>query len=202
MFKRRVEDSGKNTMFQFAFKIFFVHIVNIIVMVIAAVILNGIANLGLELSAETTSGIVTIVCMVLYIAMTYVEGWRRGERDHNLVLYNHMDYNRFRGLIAGAISQIPGFVCAIATIFPGVDFSVERLGRYFYINFNYMFTSLDRAIAAGTVSGFAYHICYFIPAILAPVIVGVSYHLGYKQVRILDRLVWSNPKNGKRENLR
>ena len=200
MFKRRVEDSGKNTMFQFAFKIFFIHIVNIIVMVIAAVILNSIANLGLEISAAATSGIVTVICMALYVSMAYVEGWRRGERDRNLVLYKHMEYNRFRGLIAGALSQIPGLVCAVVAFFPEKGASAERLARYFYMNFNYMFTSLDAAGSA--VSGFVYHICYFIPAILAPIIVGISYHLGYKQIRVLDRLMWRTPKDGKRENLR
>ena len=201
MFKRKVEDSGKNTMFQFAFKIFFIHIVNVLVMLIVAVILNSIANLGLELSAAATSGIITVVCLVLYIAMAYVEGWRRGERDRNLVLFKHMDYNRVRGLIAGAVSQIPGIVCAIVALFPGDNASAaERLGRYFYLNLNYLFTSLDAAGSA--VSGFVYHSCYFIPALLAPIIVGLAYHLGYKQLRILDKLIWRTPKNGKRENLR
>ena len=201
MFKRKVEDSGKNTMFQFAFKIFFIHIVNVMVMLIVAVILNSVANLGIELSAAATSGIITLVCLVLYVAMAYVEGWRRGERDRNLVLFKHMDYNRFRGLIAGAISQIPGVVCAIFALFPGDNAAAaERLGRYFYLNCNYMFTSLDAA--GSSVSGFVYHICYFIPALLAPIIVGIAYHLGYKQLRVLDKLMWRTPKNGKRENLR
>lgn len=200
MFKRKVEDSGKNTMFQFAFKIFYIHIVNIIVMVIVAVILNSIGNMGLEISAAATSGIITIICMVIFVAMSYVEGWRRGERDRNLVLYKHMEYNRYRGLIAGALSQIPGIVCAVIAIFPEVGTSAERLARYFYMNFNYLFTSLDAA--GSTISGFIYYICYFIPAVLAPIIVGLSYNLGYKQIRILDRLVWRTPKDGKRENLR
>lgn len=202
MFKRKVEDSGKNTMFQFAFKIFFVHIINIIIMVIVGLILQSISNLGLTISSSATSAIITVICMILYIAMTYVEAWRRGERDHNLVTYKHMEYNKFRGLIAGVLSQIPGIVCAVAILFPGVDFSVERLGRYFYMNFNYLFTSLDGMSAAGAVSAFVYHLCYFLPALLAPVIVGAAYILGYKQIRVLDRLVWRKPKNGQRTNLR
>ena len=202
MFKRKVEDSGKNTMFQFAFKIFFIHIVNIIVMLVVGMLLQSIGDLGLEIGSAATSAIITVICMGLYLVMTYLEGWRRGERDHNLVLFKHMEYNKFRGLIAGALSQIPGLICAIAIIIPSVDFTVERLGRYFYMNFNYMFVALDSAAAAGTVSGFVYHLCYFIPIIIAPVIVGVSYNLGYNQVRVLDRLVWRKPKDGKRENLR
>jgi len=201
MFKRKVEDSGKNSMFQFAFKIFFVHIVNIIVMLVVGMLLQSIVGLGLEIGSTATSAIITTICMILYLTMTYLEGWRRGERDHNLVLFKHMEYNKFRGLIAGALSQIPGVICAVAIIIPSVGFSVERLGRYFYMNFNYMFITLDGAVTAGTVSAFVYHLCYFIPAIIAPLIVGISYNLGYKQFRVLDRLVWRKP-DGKRENLR
>lgn len=201
MFKRKVEDSGKNTMFQFAFKIFFIHIVNIIVMLVIGMLLQSLGDLGIEVSSSATSAIITVICMALYLIMTYLEGWRRGERDHNLVLFKHMEHNRFRGLIAGALSQIPGLLCAIIIIFPAADFSIERLGRYFYMNFNYMFVALDGAAAAGTVSAFVYHLCYFIPALIAPLMVGVSYHLGYNQIRVLDRLVWKKP-NGKRENLR
>ena len=202
MFKRKVEDSGKNTMFQFAFKIFFVHIINIIVMIVIGLLIQSIGDLGLVISNSATSAIITVVCMALYLVMTYIEGWRRGERDHNLVLYKHMEYNKYRGLIAGALSQIPGVVCAIVIIFPNVSFSVERLGRYFYLNFNYMFTSLDAMTASGAVSGFLYHFCYFIPALIAPAVVGIAYHLGYKQLRVLDRLIWRKPDANKRRNLR
>lgn len=202
MFKRKVEDSGKNTMFQFAFKIFFIHIINIIVMLVIGLILQSTADLGLEISSETTSLIITLICMVLYLVMAYIEAWRRGERDHNLVLFNHMEYNKFRGLIAGVLSQIPGIACAIAIIVPSVDFSIERLGRFFYMNFNYMFVALDSSAASGSVSAFIYHLCYFLPALVAPVLVGVAYVLGYKQIRVLDRIVWRKHENGKRENLR
>lgn len=201
MFKRKVEDSGKNTMFQFAFKIFFVHIVNIIVMLVVGMLLQSIGDLGLVISGTTMSAIITIICMALYLVMIYLEGWRRGERDHNQVLFKHMEYNKFRGLIAGALSQIPGIVCAVAILFPSVDFTIERLGRYFYMNFNYMFVALDSMSAAGTVSAFVYHLCYFIPALIAPIVVGIAYHLGYRQIRVLDRLMWKK-NSGKRENLR
>ena len=171
-------------------------------MLIIGMLLQSICELGLVISSATTSAIITAVCMILYLIMTYLEGWRRGERDHNLVLFKHMEYNKFRGLIAGALSQIPGIVCAIAIIIPSVDFSVERLGRYFYLNFNYMFTVLDNMSAAGTISCFLYHLCYFSPALVAPIVVGRAYQLGYKQIRVLDRLVWRKLKDGKREKLR
>lgn len=202
MFKRKVEDSGKNTMFQFAFKIFFIHIVNIIVMLVIGMLLQSLGDLGINVSPALTSGIITVICMALYLAMTYLEGWRRGERDHNLVLFKHMEYNKFRGLIAGALSQIPGIVCAIIIIFPSASFSVERLGRYFYMNFNYMFICLDGLSASGGVSGLVYHLCYFLPALIAPIVVGASYVLGYNQIRVLDRLMWKKPKEGKNVNLR
>ncbi len=202
MFKRRVEDSGRSSMFQFSFKIFFVHIVNIIVMLIVGMLITNLDYFGINVSEQATSIIISAVCMILYIVMTYVEGWRRGERDYNLVLYNHMEYNRFRGLVAGALSQLPGIILAIVIIFPKTDFTVERYARYFYMNFNYLFVALETGMENGTVSSFVYHLCYFLPALLAPLVVGLAYHLGYKRLRIVDKLVWSKPKASKKDNPR
>ena len=202
MFKRRVEDSGRSSMFQFSFKIFFVHIVNIIVMFIVGMLITNLDYFGIEVSGQALSIIISAVCMILYIAMAYVEGWRRGERDYNLVLYKHMEYNRFRGLIAGALSQLPGIILAIVIIFPKTDLALEHYARYFYVNFNYLFLVLDAGKEAGTVSAFVYHLCYFLPALIAPLVVGLAYHLGYRRLRIVDKLVWSKPKASKKDNPR
>lgn len=202
MFKRKVEDSGKNTLFQFAFRIFFVHIVNIIVMLVVGMLVQNLDSLGLSVSAGATSLIVTIVCMALYLVMTYLEGWRRGERDYNLVLYKHMEYQKFRGLFAGLISQIPAVICAIVMIFPSASFKFTSFVRYFYMNFNYLFVTLDSLNAGGNLSAFVYYLCHFLPAILAPVLVGVAYQLGYKRFRVLDKVMWVKPDDKKRRNLR
>lgn len=202
MFKRKTNDSGRNSMFQFAFRIFFVHIINIIVFLILGMLIVNLDNIGVELSDISTSAIITAVCMVLYIVMVYLECWRRGERDYNLVLYKHMEYNKLRGLYAGLISQIPALVGAILIIIPSTSYTIVRLVRYFYMNFNVLFVYADELLESGELSRVVYHILHFVPAILAPVIGLLAYNLGYKRFRIIDHLVWKKSDGKKRENLR
>ena len=197
MFKRRAEESGKSSMFRFAFSIFYVHIINIIIMLVLGMLLNNLDLVGITVSDWVFTAAVSIVCMLRYLIMTYIEGWRRGERDYNLVLYGHMEYNKFRGIIAGALAQIPGVLCAIILLFPSESAVAMRFSRFFYANFNFLFVMMD----AGSFSYALTKVMYFVPALLAPVVVGISYHLGYARIRLSDKIIWRKPGEG-RANLR
>ena len=48
MFKRRVEESGKTTIFRFAFRIFFAHIVNVLITLIVYVLVENLQLIGIE----------------------------------------------------------------------------------------------------------------------------------------------------------
>lgn len=203
MFKRRAEDSGRNNLFQFAFKIFFVHIINIIVFLIVAMLLVNGKSIGIVLSDEATIMIITIICLVIYLVLSYLEGWRRGERDHNLVLYGHMKEQKNRGFLAGLISQIPGLICAVILLFPSASFETARLARYFYIHCNAFLVYMDDQLAAGAISDIVWSLSYFLPAVIPVVVVGLAYRLGYKSFRVLDKLMFRKPTGDKkRDNLR
>ncbi len=201
MFKRRAEDSGKNNLFQFAFKIFFVHIINIIVFLIVGMLLVNGKSIGIVVGDEATVLIITLICLAIYLVLSYLEGWRRGERDHNLVLYGHMKEQKNRGFLAGLVSQIPGLICAVILLFPSASFNVARLARYFYIHCNAFLVSVDDMLAAGSIPDILWSLCYFLPAVIPVVVVGIAYRLGYRSFRILDKLMWKKP-DGKRENIR
>ena len=49
MFKRKVEDSGKCPVWRFAFRIFYAHIANVLIMLVAAMLVE---NLGLVSRTE------------------------------------------------------------------------------------------------------------------------------------------------------
>ncbi len=197
MFKRRAEEAGKSSMFRFTFSIFYVHILNIIIMIVLGMLLINLDLIGITASDGLITTVISIVCMLLYLIMTYLEGWRRGERDYNLVLYGHMEYNKIRGLIAGALSQIPGVLCAIILLFSSESSVAMRFSRFFYANFNFLFALMDE----GAFSYALTKVLYFVPALLAPLVVGISYRLGYARLRLSDKIIWRKPGEG-RENLR
>ena len=198
MFKRRVEHSGKSTVFQFAFKIFFLHILNVPIMLVLTVLMINLDSIGIQVSNNTISATITLVCFLFYILFTYIESWRTGERDHNLVLYNRIKYNRFKALYAALISQIPGILLSLVLLIPvfgeKITADATRYARYFYLNFNYPIILLD--------DGYKVKFAYLIPVLFAVVPAVLGYFFGYKGKRILDKLMFIKPVDEKRKNLR
>ena len=87
MFKRRVEDSGKCPVWRFAFRIFYAHIANVLIMLVAAMLVENLGLLHIQVSDGVTPVVVTIVCFLFYVVYIYVQSWRVGQRDQNLILY-------------------------------------------------------------------------------------------------------------------
>jgi hypothetical protein len=197
MFKRRVENSGKSTVFQYAFKIFFLHILNVPIMLVLTVLMINLDSIGIQVSDMSISAVVTLVCFLFYILFLYIESWRTGERDHNLVMYNRIKYNKYKALSAALISQIPGILLSIVLLVPifGAEAASDatRYARYFYLNFNYPIILLDDI--------HNFKLVYLIPVVFAVVPAVFGYFLGYRGKRILDRIMFLKPGD-QRRNLR
>lgn len=192
MFKRRVEDSGKSTVGGFAFKIFFVHILNVPIMLVLALLIVNLKSIGIVIPENTVQFIIFIFCFVFYVLFVYIESWRTGERDHNLVLFDRIKYNKFKALYASAVSQIPGVVLSVLLLITG-SFNMQKFARYFYLNFIYPITVLDT-------EPYNMKTVYFIPVLLAVIPAVLGYFLGYRGIRILDRLMFKKTEdNGKKK---
>ena len=113
MFKRRVEDSGKCPVWRFAFRIFYAHIANVLIMLVAAMLVENLGLLHIQVSDGVTPVVVTIVCFLFYVVYIYVQSWRVGQRDQNLILYKRETKQPLKGLYAALLSQLPGIILAI-----------------------------------------------------------------------------------------
>jgi hypothetical protein len=178
----------------FAFKIFFVHILNVPIMLVLAMLMVNIKSLGIEIPEDTIQLIIFLFCFVFYVLFVYIEAWRTGERDHNLVLYSRIKYNKFKALYASAVSQIPGFVLSVLLLITG-SFNMQKFARYFYLNFIYHISYFDA-------EPYNMKIVYFIPILFAVIPAVLGYFLGYSGIRILDRLMFVNTGNRDKKDLR
>ena len=104
MFKRKENDMSSTSVYKLGFKIFFVHVINVIVMIVAGMLLENLQFIGLSTSPMATPIVVTAVCFIVYAVLVYLEGWHTGLRDNNLVTYKHIEYNKFKPHIAAAFS--------------------------------------------------------------------------------------------------
>lgn len=193
MFKRKAEDSGKSTVTSFAFKIFFLHILNVPIMLVLLALMSNLNSLGLNISGNFINIIVTAICFLFYIICLYIEAWRTGERDYNLVLYDRIEYNKLKPLLAALISQIPGFILALLMQFPVAG--AQKFARYFYLNFIYPIIVLDA-------EPYYLSAIYFLPILFAIVPAILGYFLGYRGIRLLDMLIFVKDRDKKRRDLR
>lgn len=192
LFKRNWEkESGKSTIARLAFKVFYVHIMAIIIFVVINLLLYALENL---LKTELTSKswvliLINVICLAFYLLDVYVESWRTGARDLNLVNYQHIKYNPSKPLIAGFIAQILGLIAAVVALFDGLAASdlARRFLTFFYLNFLYPVSQANK--------GEASKIMYFIPILIGPVVCTIAYHLGYREIRLLDKIMYKKPEN-------
>ena len=185
MFKRKVEDSGKTTVFRFACRIFYIHVMNVLITLVIYLLIEGLKQLGVEDPPESLYQVsVTVVCFAVYLIYVYIHSWRIGQRDYNLVLYNHITYNKWKPLIAAACSQIPGLILAVLTLIP----STREFGRSVFSAFYFY--------AAWLLARFKdrFALIYFVPLLLPLILAPGAYHMGYRGIYLANKVVYKMPK--------
>ena len=187
MFKRRVEDSGKTTIFRFAFRIFFAHIVNVLITLIVYVLVENLQLIGIEPGEGLHSVSVTIACFLFYVVFVYIHSWRIGQRDYNQVLYGHITYQKWKPLIAAVVSQIPGLVFAILSLIPDVREIGRQGASIFYFYFSWFLARFKDPFPA----------IYFLPCLLPLSLAAAAYHLGYRGIYLQNKVVYNLPKEEK-----
>lgn len=189
MFKRKVEDSGKCPVWRFAFRIFYAHIANVIIMLVAAMLVENLSLISIRVSDGVTPVVVTIVCFLFYVVYVYIQSWRVGQRDLNLILYKRETRQPLKALFAALLSQLPGIILAVALQFPTTGFSFVKYARYFNLHFNWFLLNYGE-----TQPGL-----YFVPLVIAPIVASFAYWLGNKGTFLADKLVY-RAADGKGKN--
>lgn len=172
---KKRDNKMKSTLFQFVFKIVLAHLSAIAAYLFLMVIFSPILD-------ETLVYIlVTVISTVLYTMLCYVEAWRTGERDINLVKYGHITENKRKGLIAGLICTIPGFVLAVLIQTPLDAGMLNLLYKWIYIHLCYVVNIIEDRSA----------LIYFLPIVISPIVSHLAYLLGYKGIRLWDKIIYA-----------
>ena len=184
--KNRDNDPAKNTLFSFSFHIFYAHIMNVILMIVAAMLVENLSLLKIEAPDSLSSIVVTVVCFLFYVIYVYLYSWRTGERDHNRVLYKHTTYKKWKPVWAALGSQAIGIILVILVQFPSLGFTWVRYARYYYLNFNWFLLNW----------GENYRLIYFVPVLIPFILAPAAYHMGYRGIYLANKIVFSVPKEG------
>ena len=82
--------------------------------------------------------------------------------------------------------QILGFLGAIFALITSLAFSgvAKRFLTFFYLNFVYPISLANK--------GEASKIFYFLPILIGPIVCTIAYHLGYREIRLLDKIMYKS----------
>ncbi|MGI5936238.1 MAG: hypothetical protein ACOX7I_05520 [Oscillospiraceae bacterium] len=174
------ENRLKSPIFALVLRIWTVHVFTVVIYLFILLILVPIFG------DNTALFVASVVTPIAYLLLTYLDAWRAGERDHNLVLYGHIKWDRLKPAKAVLFSQLPGIFCSVLIISNVSHDYLNRFVRLFFMNMAYEIQLLSDSFRG----------IYLLPALLPFISVLPGYFLGYKGRRISDRLVYKQDKSG------
>lgn len=158
----------------------------------------GMNLLGLVMSEGAAMAIGYIAGAFAFVAVLYIEGWRAGEQDMNMMNYGHIKKDKLRGLKAACIAESVGALLAVlmiahgfvvlgqraAGVAPalqtGISSIIPVLYHAFYMPFMYVLQKLEDISP----------LFCLLPIVIAPAIYHVAYTLGMKGFSIGAKLVY------------
>ncbi|MGI6577603.1 MAG: hypothetical protein ACOX1Q_06120 [Eubacteriales bacterium] len=143
-----------------------------------------------ESAAQTVGSILSIL---LFFAMMYTEMWRSGQQDRNLMNFGHLADDRFRGLKASLLSQIPGFLLSVLALISRLTDSLSTFFVSAYKLFYAPFVDLIWFAEQAT------PLLFPLFTLITPVVVHIGYLLGYKGYAVSDKFYKKNTNNDIRE---
>lgn len=177
-----------STMFSFVGKHLYVSIKVVMIFIILSIFTYAF-DLG-----DWIYFVISGICLLAYIFFDYQDSWNRGVRDNNLVKYKYIKYNKYKGLISGLLSQIPGVIIIILILItlnkPSTYHDIFKLGYLILY-----------APTAPLVRYFQYSmpILFFLPAFICPIVSTIAYYCGYRNIGILQKMLY-NQKNDRSKN--
>ena len=132
------------------------------------------------MNADIIQWVITVVCFGVYTTLIYKETWKIALHDHNMVLYNHAEFDRLKWVKAAVISQLPGIALLIYA-----QFSETEIGTVYFLYANLM-SVLNLLWDGGIKIGLFIAVLYVFPVTL------LAYKFGYSERHLSDLVVYSN----------
>lgn len=149
-----------------------------------------ISGLELGLWVDVALG---IACTILWLVFDFYGTLNSAMRDRNLVKYNYIQYDKWKGLKSGLYAQVPGLV--VIVIIWITNSSPSQLNSWARLIYFILYGPTIAATAALE----QIHTAFLLfPLWICPVISALAYHLGYNEVPFLTNIVYKNRARNKK----
>lgn len=138
-------------------------------------------------------GLTQVMCIILLITFVHTTVWAKGIRDNNLVKTGHKKEDVFKGLKYGLISIIPYSVFWILVIISKNGGLKEMNLSLVNLTSAQFYTLIQLIIGKAKVLGdmnYIQLIGVWGLQLIIPLISGISYYLGYKDISIGEKMVY------------
>ncbi len=139
----------------------------------------------------TVYWIISGLCCVMFCFFSYMDTWRKAMRDHNLVMYNYIQYNKWRGLLSGLLADIPGLVIIIFILI------TKASGASNYVDFakvGYFILYSPFVMLVTALEGPTHNLIYFLPLIVTPITGAAGYYFGYRNIGLVGQFIYKTDR--------
>ncbi len=132
-----------------------------------------------------------IFCLLILFSFIYPNIWHIGTKDSNLVRFKHKKEDKLKGLKIGLVAAAPFYLFLI--LIAAAKFLMPSFPMVLYKFLNSAFYSFIDIICgtatAGSLAPWRLALLFVLPLII-PLISGVAYLLGYKNISVGEKFVY------------
>lgn len=134
-----------------------------------------------------------VFAFFLFCGLIYPAIWHNGTTDSNLVKFKHKKEDKLKGFKFGAVAAVPNYlfllflVIAKLGLFPNFPMALYKLLNSSVYSFIQVI--IGSAVAVSQLSAWRLALLFILP-LLIPVVSGISYILGYKNISIGEKLIY------------
>lgn len=169
--------------------------------VLCAIFIDGfLSYLFFSMQSTTLGALITLVpSVVLYLMFLYIPSWHQGDKDRNKVQFGHEQMDLFKGLKGGLIACVPFLLLGLFPVLSklGVIGTVLPFYKIYNAPFLGLVTILMPQTFIEQVSWGALCVFLLLP-LLIPLVAGIAYPLGYKQISLKNKIVFQTPEDGQK----
>ena len=137
--------------------------------------------------------LISVGLLALWIYFDFCDITRLAMRDVNLVKYDYIKYDRFKGLKTGLIAQIPGLILILLILL--TKSTAARYNEWFRLFYFMLYSPAAQLVGAyRDVTS----LIYFAPLPVIPLVSAFAYYCGYHEIPIWTRIVYKNREKSKK----
>ncbi len=144
-------------------------------------------------NADISTAVAQIFSICLLTLVIYNNVWKIGTKDNNLVKFNHINEDTLKGFKIGFLTIIPFLILLIIfyifkdTSFANIKISIFQFVYSCYYGLINLAVGNSKNLSDLSVLNFIY---LFAIQLITPIICGISYVLGYKNISIGEKIIY------------